>query len=54
MTRNVESKTNNYNHKTASVGFSKITPDRLGLNAVGVARIFGPHVRLLCKMLEIW
>ena len=28
--------------------------DRLGLNAVGVARIFGPHVRLLCKMHEIW
>ena len=28
--------------------------DRLGLNAVGVARIFGPHVRLLYKMHEIW
>ena len=28
--------------------------DRLGLNVVGVARIFGPHVRLLFKMHEIW
>ena len=34
--------------------FENYTPDRLGLNAVGVARIFGPHVRLLCKMHEIW
>jgi len=28
--------------------------DRLGLNAVGVARIFGPRVRSLFKMHEIW
>ena len=28
--------------------------DRLGLNAVGVARIFGPHVHLLFNMHEIW
>jgi len=38
-------------HKFSTTAFD---PDRFGLNAVGVARIFGPHVRLLCKMHEIW
>jgi len=45
---------NNIRHLLFLENYSKITPNRLELNAVGVARIFGAHVRLLCKMHEIW